>query len=281
MTASSPPGKPGTSLRKGEQIFRLDGKRAFVSGASGHLGSAMARLLAEAGASVILNGREAVPLRALAEEMVANGLSAEIAAFDIRDAAAIRDYFSSQVAEGQRLDIIVNNAYTGRATPWRGATSDDFEAAYLSGPTAIFNVVKAAERLLRRAAEDMGDASIINISSMYGHISPDPRLYGESGLNSPPHYGASKGAVLQMTRYLACHLAPYAIRVNSVSPGPFPTEDVQRRQEDFIGRLNDKVPLGRIGRPDELSGAILFLASEAASYITGINLPVDGGWTAW
>jgi NAD(P)-dependent dehydrogenase (short-subunit alcohol dehydrogenase family) len=116
---------------------------------------------------------------------------------------------------------------------------------------------------------------------MYGHVSPDPRLYGESGLNSAPWYGAAKGGLIQLTRYLACHLAPERIRVNAISPGPFPRTEISAGKSDFIQRLEQKVPMGRIGMPEEIAGPLLFLASDASSYVTGINLPVDGGWTAW
>lgn len=100
-------------------------------------------------------------------------------------------------------------------------------------------------------------------------------------MNSAPHYGAAKAALLQFTRYAACHLAPLGIRVNAVSPGPFPPQSVCQTQPEFCGALAGAVPLGRLGEPADLSGAVLFLASPAARYVTGVNLPVDGGWTAW
>jgi NAD(P)-dependent dehydrogenase (short-subunit alcohol dehydrogenase family) len=116
---------------------------------------------------------------------------------------------------------------------------------------------------------------------MYGMVSPDPRIYGNSGQNNPPFYGAAKGALLQLTRYAACHLASHKIRVNAISPGPFPAGNLQESNPAFYKELCNKNPMNRIGHPDELAGAILFLASDAASFVTGINLPVDGGWTAW
>ena len=115
---------------------------------------------------------------------------------------------------------------------------------------------------------------------MYGSVSPDPSMYGESGFDNPPNYGAGKAAIIQFTRYAACHLSPFGIRVNSISPGPFPNETVQENVS-FISKLNEKVPLKRFGKPEELKGAVILLASNAASYITGANIPVDGGWTAW
>jgi len=122
--------------------------------------------------------------------------------------------------------------------------------------------------------------SIINIASMYGMVSPDPAIYGESKFNSPANYGAGKAAVIQFTKFCAVHLAKYKIRVNAVSPGPFPSPSVQMNKT-FISKLVEKVPLKRIGHPSELNGVIVLLCSEASSYITGQNISVDGGWTSW
>jgi NAD(P)-dependent dehydrogenase (short-subunit alcohol dehydrogenase family) len=146
---------------------------------------------------------------------------------------------------------------------------------------AAAELVNAAHDLLRNAVRTGGDASVINISSMYGMVSPDPRIYGRSGMNNPPHYGAAKAALLQYTRYAAVHLAPEGIRVNAISPGAFPPEAAQQRDPAFTAALTQKVPMGRLGRPEDMAGAIVFLASSAARFVTGANLPIDGGWTAW
>ncbi|NWG45658.1 MAG: SDR family oxidoreductase [Alphaproteobacteria bacterium] len=269
------------SQRRSAQLFNLRGRTAFVTGAAGHLGTEMATALAECGAHVILHGRRAEPLETLCAALGREGHAADTALFDIRDYAALRAYFDAEARAGRRLDILIHNAYTGRATPWRGATPEDFDTAFQSGPSAAFELVKAAEPLLARAARENGQASVILVSSMYGHVSPDPRIYGDSGLNSPPHYGAAKGALIQLARYLACHLAPARIRVNAISPGPFPRPEIQSRDPAFLARLEEKVPMQRIGAAEEIRGPVLFLASEASSYVTGVNLPVDGGWTAW
>jgi NAD(P)-dependent dehydrogenase (short-subunit alcohol dehydrogenase family) len=116
---------------------------------------------------------------------------------------------------------------------------------------------------------------------MYGVVSPDPSIYGDSGKNNPAHYGATKAGMIQLTRYLACNLSPGRIRVNSVSPGPFPDTEVDPGIPQFYEKLAAKVPMGRTGRPQEAAAPVVFLLSEAASYVNGANLPVDGGWTAW
>jgi NAD(P)-dependent dehydrogenase (short-subunit alcohol dehydrogenase family) len=257
--------------------FRLEGRTALVTGAAGYLGSAMVAALAEAGAALYLNGRNPGPLEAQRDALRARGHEAEILPFDIMDGAARAEALSRLA----RLDVLVNNAYTGRPGTIAMATAEDFAKAFESGVTAAFDFTRQSLPALRTAVRAAGGASVINISSMYGHVSPDPRLYGESGLNSAPWYGAAKGGLLQLTRYMACHLAPERIRVNAISPGPFPRTQISAGQSDFVERLSQKVPMGRIGQAEEIAGPLLFLASDAASYVTGINLPVDGGWTAW
>ena len=257
--------------------FRLEGRTALVTGAAGHLGSAMVDALAEAGAHVILNGRNLGRLEAQRDALIARGHAASLAPFDIMDAPAR----SGAMAKIARLDVLVNNAYTGRPGTIAMAEPEDFARAFESGVYAGFAILRESLPALRKAVAATGSAAVINIASMYGHVSPDPRLYGDSGLNSAPWYGAAKGGLLQLTRYLACHLAPERIRVNAISPGPFPRTEIGKQKSDFVERLAAKTPLGRIGEPQEIAGPLLFLASDASSYVTGINLPVDGGWTAW
>ena len=122
--------------------------------------------------------------------------------------------------------------------------------------------------------------SIINIASIYGTVSPDPEIYENSGFDNPPEYGAGKAAIIQFTRYIAVHNAKYGVRANSISPGPFPNQTVQKNKK-FMNNLKRKIPMNRIGHPNELKGITIFLASNASSFLTGENIHVDGGWTAW
>lgn len=254
--------------------FKLDGRVAFISGAAGHLGQAMTRGLLSAGAHVILNGRNHERLAAFKAALADEGLSrASIACFDMSDTAAVKTFF----AGARQLDVLVNNAITVSMGTIEGSTADDFARAYDSGVRAAFEAMRAAEKLLRASKH----ASVINIASMYGTVSPDPSIYGDSGLNSPPAYGPAKAALIQLTRYMACHWGADGIRVNAIAPGPFPRDEFQRAQPAFVERLKAKVPLKRIGQAHEIGGAVTFLASDAASYVTGAVLPVDGGWTAW
>jgi NAD(P)-dependent dehydrogenase (short-subunit alcohol dehydrogenase family) len=258
-------------------LFRLDGRVAFVSGAAGHLGRAMASALAEAGAHLILNGRDEARLKDFAGELQAAGHSAECAAFDVADFAAVRDFFAAR----PRIDVLVNNAISMTPAPFDTLEPQAFDETYRSSVTAAFESVRAARNALRAAAWEAGEASVINIASMYGVVAPDARLYSEPRQASPMHYGPAKAALLQLTRHLAAELGRENIRVNALVPGPFPRPQIRDDDPGFGARLAAKTMLDRTGAAEEIRGPLLFLASRAASFVTGAALAVDGGWTAW
>jgi len=259
------------------ELFRLDGCTAFVSGAAGHLGRAMALVLAEAGAHVILNGRREIRLRDFAAELKSAGYSCDMAAFDMADFESVHGFFGSL----KRLDVLVNNAISMTPRPFAELEPDDFAETYMSCVTAAFEAARAALPALRRGVDAAGEARIVNIASMYATVAPDKRIYAKPEQASPFHYGPAKAALLQLTRHLAAEFAPEKIRVNALVPGPFPQPKVSEDDPAFAGRLAAKTMLGRLGRPEEIAGPLLFLSSLASSYVTGAALAVDGGWAAW
>jgi NAD(P)-dependent dehydrogenase (short-subunit alcohol dehydrogenase family) len=255
--------------------FRLDGKTAFVSGSRGHLGAAMSRALAQAGAHVIVNGRDAAALDSFAGDLRSQGLSVEAAPFDAHDVPKIRTFFGGL----KRLDVLVNNIGLMVGKSFSQLGPDDFAATYAATVTTAFESVRAALPALKAAVAASGDASVINISSIYAQVSPDGRLYDAREQQSPFHYGPAKAGLEQLTRHLAAELGPEKIRVNALVPGPFPQPG--KMPAGLEARLAARTLLNRIGRPGEIGGPLLFLAAPASSFVTGSCLNVDGGWTAW
>jgi gluconate 5-dehydrogenase len=258
-----------------QNLFRLDGKTAFVSGSRGHLGSAMVRALATAGAHVIVNGRDTKALACFAADLSAEGFSVEAAAFDAHDVAAIRDYFGRL----KRLDVLVNNIGFMQAKSFADLAPQDFAATYGATVGTAFETVRAALPALKAAVAADGDASVINVSSMYGRVAPDGGLYDQREQQSPFHYGPAKAGLEQLTRHLAAELGPSKIRVNTLVPGAFPQPG--KMPAGLEPRLAARTMLGRIGEAGEIAGPLLFLAAPASTYVTGASLVVDGGWTAW
>ena len=260
-----------------QDLFRLDDRVVFLSGAAGHLGREMAFALGHAGATLILNGRNLPRLEAFAAELGRSGIACECASFDMMDFDSVRRFFGGR----PRLDILINNAVTMAPKSLGEVSPADFDSAYRSAVTASFEAIRASRPALVRAAQKWGDASVINVATMYASVSPDPKLYSAPGQMSPPHYGAAKAGLVQLTRHLAAELGPEGVRVNALSPGPFPTPETSSRDPAFAGRLGVRTMLGRTGRAAEIGGPVLFLASRASSFVTGAVLTTDGGWTAW
>jgi NAD(P)-dependent dehydrogenase (short-subunit alcohol dehydrogenase family) len=256
-------------------LFRLDGKTAFVSGSRGHLGAIMAQALAAVGAHVIVNGRDAPALELFAAGLRKQGLSATAAAFDAHDVTRIHAFFGGL----KRLDVLVNNIGFMQAKSFAELEPADFAATYGATVTTAFESVRAALPALKAAALAGGDASVINVSSIYAQVAPDGRLYDEPAQQSPFHYGPAKAGLEQLTRHLAAELGPSGIRVNALVPGPFPQPG--KMPPGLEQRLAARTMLGRIGEAREIAGPLLFLAAPASSFMTGAHLNIDGGWSAW
>jgi gluconate 5-dehydrogenase len=260
-----------------KKLFDLKGKIAVVTGGSGYLGSAITESLAEAGAFVYVTGRDVKKLQKFQKENYRklNNLIKTIS-LDILSEKSVKECFTKIKKNEKRIDILVNNASYVSTGTLEKLSDSNWNQGLNGTVTGVFRCTKQVIPIM----EKNGGGTIINISSIYGEVSPDPAIYGHTGFNNPPQYGAGKAAIIQFTKYCACNLAHKGIRVNTILPGPFPKKEIQRNKQ-FIKNLTKKIPLGRIGKPYELKGAVVFLASESSSYITGEVLHVDGGWTAW
>jgi NAD(P)-dependent dehydrogenase (short-subunit alcohol dehydrogenase family) len=258
------------------ELFDVRGRVAAITGGAGNLGSVFARVLAGAGAKIaLLDVREDMLARA-AGELRSAGADVEPVICDVGDSAAVERAIAAVKKRFGRLDVLVNNA-AGKSDHFfsdlEALPIEDWESVLRTNLTGPFMVTKAAIPLLRAS----GHGSIVNIASIYGVVSPDPRVYEGTTIQTPPVYPASKGGLLALTRYTAIYHAKDGIRCNAITPG-----GVEAGQaKSFIDRYRARVPLGRMARADELAGALLYLASDASSYVTGHNLVVDGGWTAW
>lgn len=253
--------------------FSLKDRVAIVTGGAGAgYGSQIATALAEAGAHVVATSRSRERAERAAERLRAEGLSVSGDSLDVSDARSVSELVSRVLEEHGRIDILVNNAAENCLDPLETVRLEDWNRVLATNITGTM----LASRAVAPAMFERGSGVVINLSSVYGLVSPDPRIYGRSGLNSPLVYGATKAAILQMTRWLAVHWAP-VIRVNSVTPGGlFADQD-----PEFVRAYVERTPLRRMGGRDDLKGVALLLASDASAWITGQNFIVDGGLTAW
>lgn len=258
-----------------QQLFDLSGKVAIITGASGYLGQSMSRALAEAGASVVISSRDQARAKAQAAELPVVGKAKHHGVrLDYMEEPSIAQGVADAVAAAGRIDILVNNGYERVTADWTNITGEQF-TRQLTNATGCFLL---AREVYRHACQRGGGASVIMIGSMYGLLGSYPDAYEGICMASPVAYHALKGGVVNLTRHLAVYWAKDGVRVNTLSPGPFPATAVN---PDLKARLSSKSPMKRMGRPDELKGAVVFLASEASSYMTGHNLVIDGGWSAW
>jgi len=256
------------------ELMNLRDRRAMITGGAGHIGRVMAQTLAELGADVILVDRPGTDWTA-ARASISSHARVETVECDL-ESAEDRERL---VASTESLTILVNNAafvgtsgLAGWSTAFELQQVDTWRRALEVNLTAVFDLVKGFTPTLRKSE----GASIINVSSLYGQYGPDYRLYEGTEMGNPAAYAASKGGLLQLTRWLATTLAP-DIRVNAISPG-----GVWRDQPaSFVSRYEARTPLARMAVEDDFRGCIGFLASNLSAYVTGQNIAVDGGWGVW
>lgn len=259
-----------------QQLFDLTEKVAVVTGGAGWLGSAMCRALAEAGARVVVTSRSVERAEEFAAALPGDTHHLGVK-LDLNKADDVESCVPKILKVTGKIDILVNNGIQLTAGTIDTLEPEDWAQSLLTGVTGPFFLSRVVYNHLK---ERDAPGSIINIASMYGVVGSYPHVYDEIDFLSPANYHATKGGLVHLTRHLAVYWAEDNVRVNAISPGPFPKPAVQESKE-FMRRLNEKTPLGRVGANWELKGAVLFLASDASSFMTGHNLVVDGGWTAW
>lgn len=258
-------------------IFDLSGKVAVVTGGYGHLGKAMAEALVNQGAITVVAGRSRTKFfEAFGERPSTNLFFKEL---DILDTASVSQVFNELQGEFGRVDILVNNAHSSKGKSIENMPDADWAFTIEGVLGSVHRCIRAVLPIMKKHNR----GKIINISSMYGMVSPNFDLYEGNcePYTNPPHYGAAKAGVLQLTRYYAFYLGKYNVQVNAITPGPFPKPVIQNENPEFVRRLKDRNPLNKIGKPEDLAGVTVLLSSGASDFITGQNIVVDGGWTIW
>jgi NAD(P)-dependent dehydrogenase (short-subunit alcohol dehydrogenase family) len=246
-----------------------------VTGGAGWLGGAFAEALAEAGACVVVSSRDQKRAEAAAAELPRpHGAEHAGVQLDQLDPATVDSGFDAALEAAGQLDVLIDNGHAWTPNDWTDVSAEQF-GLQLANATGYFLLARRMrDHLVRRGI----GGSIVLVGSMYGVVGSYPDAYEGVAPASSVAYHTLKGGIVQMTRHLAVYWARDGIRVNCLSPGAFPKEEANA---EMVRRLNGKNPMKRMGRPWELKGALLFLASDASSYVTGQNLLVDGGWTAW
>jgi len=269
-----------------QSLFDLTGKTIVLGGGSGQIGFPMAEILADAGATVaIVDIDEEMARQKIAGlnyDNLRNKLLVYQADVSVKD--QVIDTFRKIHLEFGRINGLVN-CFHFKGNTRKLDTSSNFFAGFEDYPEEawdmVHNVNLKGTFLMSQAAipylKKAGGGVIVNISSTYGNVSANKSIYGNSGINSPVAYATSKAAIINLTRYIATHYAEHGIRSNVLSPGGV----YNNQSDEFVINYSRLTPLNRMASAEEYQGAILFLMSEASSYMTGANLIVDGGWTAW
>ncbi|MCJ2164157.1 MULTISPECIES: SDR family oxidoreductase [unclassified Pseudodesulfovibrio] len=262
------------------ELMNLSGRTALITGGAGHIGRAFCDTLAEAGANVAVLDMDTDRVQTTATELAQTfQVKTMSLTVNLADESAVVKAPKQVVEKLGGLDILVNCAafvgtsnLSGWVTDFENQSVATWRAALETNLTAAFALIQAATQFLRTS----GHGSIINIGSTYGVVGPDMSLYEGTAMGNPAAYAASKGGLTQLTRWLATTLAPH-IRVNCISPGGI----ARGQDEKFTKRYIARTPMKRMGTEEDMKGTLLYLASDLSSYVTGQNILVDGGWTAW
>lgn len=261
------------------KIFSLEDKLAIITGGAGHLGASISKALAAYGARVIVLGRDKKRLDDFMKKYSSNfNNKFDPKVCDVTDPNQFKKVIDQTIKKYKSIDVLVNAAYQKQNKKFEDISQDDWNSAITGALTHYFFCTQAVVPFMTKN----GKGSIINIASLYALLGVDTRIFLDLGNCPGIDYSVAKGGIIQMTRDFATRLAPKGVRVNAISPGYFPKMNPgMPERKDYINELCIRTPMARIGQPDELSGAAVFLASDASSFVTGHNLVVDGGWSSW
>lgn len=255
--------------------FRLDTKIVLITGGYGHLGKAVTESLLFHGAQVYILGRDRDKFSQSFQQELKNSANLFFEFCDISSTEEIKKAFSKIYDKTGRIDVLINNAFYSKGQSPERMTDEEWEMGIDGTLNSVFRCTREIIPYFKTAK----NGKIINVSSMYGVVAPHFEVYDDfPQFLNPPHYGVAKAGVVQLTKYYASYLGHLGINVNTVTPGPFPSLQVQN-EAGFVEELEKKTCLNRIGKPEDLAGTFVFLASDASNFITGQNIIVDGGWT--
>lgn len=251
-------------------LFSLENQVIIITGGYGYLGSTITQFLAQQGATVYVLGKSIEKFNA--------SICAENSQFvpcDISSTSQIQEAFKTIFEKEGQINGLINNAFYLKGQHPENITDEEWSYTMEGSLNSVYTCIREIIPFFKQ----QNSGNIINVSSMYGIVSPHFEAYDDYPESfNPPHYGVAKAGIIQITKYYANYLSKYNVRVNTVSPGAFPNKTVQQK-EGFIQELEKNIPLSRVGQPDELAGIFVYLSSKAASYTTGQNFVIDGGWT--
>jgi len=259
--------------------FDLLGKVAIVTGGSGFFGTPISLALAEAGATVIIASRNVKKCQEFAASIREKGFLAEGMPLDLEDENSIDGFVANVEKQFGRIDVLVNNAVSREGfANLEDVERGSWEKAQRINSTGLMLITRAVVRIMVQ----QNSGNIINISSIQGAVGPNFPVYGDTGMTSPVNYTYDKWGMVGFTKWLANYYGKHNIRANCISPGGYgPGVEQMVGKEEFIGNYKRLTPLGRFANDDDIKGPVVFMASDASSFITGHNLMVDGGWTSW
>ena len=263
--------------------LNLKNKTIVLTGSAGRVGSRFSEVLSKAGANLILIDKNDTENEKIFKKIKSKfKTNCYFSNIDITNPKEIDDLIKDLLKKYSTIDVLINNAHfvprehPSRDTPFENYPYDLWKETISENLNSVFLCCQKFGKIMAKQRK----GTIINISSIYGITGPDQRIYGKSRLNSPPFYSATKGAMVNLTKYLASYWGPKNIRVNTLTLGGVYDKKLHTNKE-FVKKYSEKTMLGRMSTVKDYDGAILFLASDLSSYMTGANMIIDGGWTAW